>query len=76
MTVALTTPTTLQYPVSPWGTFEAVRDHLFDQWLDIPFLPETGLPVDVLHDEVRTYFREHADLPTACSCARTRIASS
>ena len=63
MAAALATPAILHGTDSPWGTFEDVRDHLFDQWLNVPFLSDTGLSVDALRDEVDEYLHEHVDLP-------------
>ena len=46
-----------------WGTFEDVRDHLFDQFQDVPFDQETGLPPEALEREVEAYLAAHADQP-------------
>jgi len=46
-----------------WGTFESAREHLFDQFQNVPFDPETGMPLDELKREVDTYLRTHADQP-------------
>ena len=35
-----------------WGTFDTLRDHLFDQFQDVPFDPETGLSLEELQQEV------------------------
>ena len=44
-------------------TFEDIRDHLFDQFQDVPFVPETGLPLQELEREVDTYLCAHPDQP-------------
>lgn len=46
-----------------WGTFESVREHLFDQFQNIPFNPETGLSLEELQTEVETYLETHPDQP-------------
>lgn len=46
-----------------WGTFEAVRDHLFDQFQDPPYEPDTGLSLEELERAVETYLAAHADAP-------------
>ena len=46
-----------------WGTFESVREHLFDQFQNVPFGPETGLSVDDLKREVGVYLQAHLDHP-------------
>ena len=35
-----------------WGTFETLRDHLFDQFETPPFDPETGVPPEVFIDKM------------------------
>ena len=46
-----------------WGTFEHVREHLFDQFQNVPFDPDTGLSLEALHQEVEAYLRTHEDQP-------------
>ncbi len=46
-----------------WGTFDDVRQRLFNQFQDVPFDPETGLEVDELRREVEDYLRAHGDQP-------------
>ena len=46
-----------------WGTFESVRDHLFDQFQNIQFDPETGLSLEDLKQEVEAYLQTHPDHP-------------
>ena len=46
-----------------WGTFESLREHLFDQFQNIPFDPETGLSVEDLKREVEEYLQTHPDDP-------------
>ena len=48
---------------SPWERFDMVRDHLFDQWMEIPFDPESGLSVDELRAEVDAWLADHAHEP-------------
>jgi len=46
-----------------WGTFEGLRDHLFDQFEKTPFDPETGLPLAELEREVDEYLLAHPEQP-------------
>ena len=46
-----------------WGTFDSLREHLFDQFQDISFDPETGLSVEDLKREVEKYLQAHPDDP-------------
>ncbi len=46
-----------------WGTFDDVRQRLFNQFQDVPFDPKTGLEVDELRREVEDYLRVHGDQP-------------
>ena len=46
-----------------WGTFDSVRDHLYDQFRHIPFDPDTGLPPDELERQARVYLERHPDQP-------------
>ena len=46
-----------------WGTFEGLRDHLFDQFEKAPFDPETGLSPGELEREVDEYLAAHAEQP-------------
>jgi formate C-acetyltransferase len=46
-----------------WGTFDEVRLHLFDQFRDVRFVPETGLPLEDLEGEVESYLQAHPDQP-------------
>ena len=46
-----------------WGTFESLREHLFNQFQNVPFDPETGLSLEELRQEVETYLKEHPDQP-------------
>lgn len=46
-----------------WDTFERNREHLFDQFRDAPFDPDSGLPVEALEQEVRAYLAAHSDQP-------------
>jgi formate C-acetyltransferase len=46
-----------------WGTFEAVRDHLFDQFQNVPFDPRPGLSLEELQGEVETDLQAHPDRP-------------
>ena len=46
-----------------WGTFESIRDHLFDQFRNVPFDPETGLPPEELKQEVEAYLQANPDQP-------------
>jgi pyruvate formate-lyase/glycerol dehydratase family glycyl radical enzyme len=56
-----TLETSTQAPA--WGTFQQVRDHLYDQFQDPPFDPASGLPVDELERMVRAYLADHPALP-------------
>ncbi|MFQ6040147.1 MAG: pyruvate formate lyase family protein [Candidatus Poribacteria bacterium] len=46
-----------------WGTFESLREHLFNQFQNIPFNPQTGLSLGELQREVETYLEIHPDQP-------------
>ena len=46
-----------------WETFEDVRDHLYNQYQDIPFDPETGLSPEDLEQEVKSYLQANPDHP-------------
>ena len=46
-----------------WGTFPRVRDHLFGQFQNVPFDPETGLSLEALEHEVEMYLEAHPDQP-------------
>ncbi|MDP6779194.1 MAG: pyruvate formate lyase family protein [Candidatus Latescibacteria bacterium] len=46
-----------------WGTFERVRDHLMDQFRDVPYVPGTGLAPEDLQQLVGTYLKKHGDHP-------------
>ena len=46
-----------------WGTFESVRDHLFDQFRDPPYEPDTGLSLPELERQVEAYLQAHVDAP-------------
>ncbi len=46
-----------------WGTFESVRDHLYDQFQNVPFDPTTGLSPEELKQEVAAYREANLDHP-------------
>jgi len=46
-----------------WGTFESLREHLFNQFQNVPFIPETGLSLEELKQEVEAYLQAHPDQP-------------
>ncbi|MBC8229907.1 hypothetical protein H8E77_10205 [bacterium] len=45
------------------GTFENLREHLFNQFQNVPFIPETGLSLEELKQEVEAYLQAHPDQP-------------
>jgi formate C-acetyltransferase len=45
------------------GTFESLREHLFNQFQNVPFIPETGLSLEELKQEVEAYLQAHSDQP-------------
>ena len=45
------------------GTFESVREHLFRQFKNPPFDPDTGLSLPELEREVDEYLKAHSDQP-------------
>jgi formate C-acetyltransferase len=50
--------------VSPlWDRFDDLREHLYDQFQDVPYDPDTGLPLDQLEHEVEAYLQAHAKEP-------------
>ncbi len=51
--------------ISPWGTFEKMRDHLFEQFVDIPFDHSTGVSADELEGEIEAFLSAHHGLPRA-----------
>ena len=59
MTIALDTTTSPHL----WGSFNRVRDHLYNQFRDVPYTPETGLTAEELQQEVAAYLTAHADQP-------------
>jgi len=50
-------------PQQIWGTFENLREHLYNQFQNIPFVPETGLSLEELKREVESYLQTHPDQP-------------
>lgn len=48
-----------------WGTFERVREHLYDQFQNVPFDPKTGMSLEDLRQEVEMYLQAHPDQPRA-----------
>jgi formate C-acetyltransferase len=46
-----------------WDTFDDVRDHLFDQFQDTPFDPDSGLSPEALARAVEAYLEAHPDQP-------------
>ena len=46
-----------------WGTFERVREHLYDQFQNVPFDPKTGMSLEDLRQEVEMYLQAHPDQP-------------
>jgi len=46
-----------------WGTFESLREHLFNQFQNVPFIPETGLSLEELKQEVEAYLQANPDQP-------------
>jgi len=45
------------------GTFENLREHLFNQFQNVPFDPEAGLSLEELKQEVEAYLQTHPDQP-------------
>ena len=52
----------LQAPVQEqlWGTFDRDREHLYNQYQDVPYVPGSGLAPDELEETVERYVTEHA----------------
>jgi pyruvate formate-lyase/glycerol dehydratase family glycyl radical enzyme len=46
-----------------WNTFDLVREHLFHQFEDPPYDPESGLSPSELDREVQDYLQVHGDTP-------------
>ena len=46
-----------------WGTFDRVRDHLFEQFKDVPYVPETGSSKESLQQVVEGFLVEYSDMP-------------
>lgn len=46
-----------------WGTFEIYRDHLFNQFKEIPFDSKTGLSPKELEQEIETYLQANSKQP-------------
>ncbi|MFC1719010.1 pyruvate formate lyase family protein [Candidatus Poribacteria bacterium] len=55
--------TVLNVTEQVWGTFEGLRDHLFEQFRGVPFVPETGLSLEELKQEVEEYLQANPDQP-------------
>jgi hypothetical protein len=63
-TVAQARATTAAPEPSPlWGTFEDIREHLYNQFQDTPFDPRTGLSPTELGREVEAYLEAHSAQP-------------
>jgi len=64
MTVTTAPPREHAIPRAPlWNTFDTHRAHLYNQFRDIPWAPNTGLTAGALADVVRAYLADHADMP-------------
>ncbi len=50
-------------PCQTWGSFEGVRDHLFDQFQNVSHAPDSGLSVQDLKREVDEFLSRHEDSP-------------
>jgi len=50
-------------PSALWGTFEDIREHLYDQFQDTPFDPGTGLSPAELAREIEAYLLAHSTQP-------------
>ena len=46
-----------------WGMFEGLREHLFQQFQDVPFVPETGLSLAELKQEIEAYVQTNPHMP-------------
>ncbi|MCW3988328.1 MAG: hypothetical protein NWE87_08460, partial [Candidatus Bathyarchaeota archaeon] len=57
------TTTSIAETPSMWGTFDGLRDHLFNQFQETPFDAETGLSLPELEQEVEAYLQDHSDQP-------------
>jgi pyruvate formate-lyase/glycerol dehydratase family glycyl radical enzyme len=49
--------------LSPWNTFDSVREHLFHQFENPPFDPATGLPPEELERAIEAYLDANPDTP-------------
>jgi pyruvate formate-lyase/glycerol dehydratase family glycyl radical enzyme len=65
-----TLPGAVETP-STWGTFEHLREHLFAQFMDVPFEPNTGLAPSDLEAAVRSWLENHPDHPRVLQKAHT-----
>lgn len=48
---------------TPWGTFDRTRDHLFEQFVAIPFDAGTGVSPEELEAEIEIFLKTNPDLP-------------
>ena len=46
-----------------WNTFTATKDHLFNQFRDIPFVPSSGLPFQDLEEKTKIYLKQNSQHP-------------
>ena len=44
-----------------WGTFDLVKGHLYDQFQNVQYDPDTGLSLKDIEHEVETYLQNHPD---------------
>lgn len=59
----MTTHASTVDPFASHSDFDEVREHLFAQFADVPFDPQTGLAPDQLEREVNAYLADHPDTP-------------
>lgn len=45
------------------ATFDSLREHLYDQFRDVPFAPASGLPLEELERQARECLQAHAGQP-------------
>jgi hypothetical protein len=46
-----------------WGTFENLREHLFDQFQNVSYDSKTGLSIDDLEQKIDDYIRSYPEAP-------------
>ena len=46
---------------SPWGRFDSLKDHLYNQYTEVEYDPDTGLDLEQLEAAVSSYLEAHTE---------------